>query len=250
MSAPVRPAVAILGITSAIARATANAFAEAGHPLVVAARDEAELARIASDLRVRYRVDVHAVAFDAADHASTESLCDRCVEEAKTLAGVVVGFGFMDEQAAGQADSEIIRRTVNANLTESAVILERFAAHFEQQGAGFIVGIASVAGDRGRQSNYIYGSSKAGFVTYLQGLRNRLDKQGVRVLTVKPGFVDTKMTFGLPGLFLVATPESVGQTIHRAVQREKDVIYVPWFWRYILLIIRAIPERVFKRLSM
>lgn len=250
MSAPVRPAVAVLGVTSAIARATANAFAEAGHPIVVAARDESELDRIASDIRVRYGVEVKSVVFDAADYASTESLCDRCIEACETLAGVIVGFGFMDEQAAGQADSEVIRKTVNANLTESAVMLERFAAHFEDQGAGFIVGIASVAGDRGRQSNYIYGSSKAGFTTYLQGLRNRLDKQGVRVLTVKPGFVDTKMTFGLPGLFLVATPESVGQTIHRAVQREKDMIYVPWFWRYILLIIRAIPERVFKRMSL
>ncbi len=250
MSAPPRPAVAVLGVTSAIARATANAFAEAGHPLVVAARDEPELERIAADIRVRYNVDVHAIVFDAADHASTETLCDRCVAAAGMLAGVVVGFGFMDDHATTQADSNLIRLTMNANLTESAVILEKFATHFLEQGAGFIVGITSVAGDRGRQSNYIYGASKAGMSTYLQGLRNRLDKQGVRVLTVKPGFVDTKMTFGLPGLFLVATPESVGQTIHRAVQREKDVIYVPWFWRYILLIIRAIPERVFKRLSL
>ena len=250
MSAPPRPAVAVLGVTSAIARATANAFAEAGHPLVVAARDEPELERIASDIRVRYNVDVHAIVFDAADHASTETLCDRCAAAAGMLAGVVVGFGFMDDHATTQADSNLIRLTMNANLTESAVILEKFATHFLEQGAGFIVGITSVAGDRGRQSNYIYGASKAGMSTYLQGLRNRLDKQGVRVLTVKPGFVDTKMTFGLPGLFLVATPESVGRTIHRAVQREKDVMYVPWFWRYILLIIRAIPERVFKRLSL
>lgn len=250
MNAPDRPAIAILGVTSAIARATADAFAGAGHPLVVAARNEAELDRIASDLRVRYGVDVHAVTFDATDHSTTESLCARCVEAADTLAGVVVGFGFMDEQAAGQENPGIIRETVGANLTESAVILEKFAANFEAQGTGFIVGISSVAGDRGRQSNYIYGASKAGFTTYLQGLRNRLDKKGVRVLTVKPGFVDTKMTFGLPGLFLVASPESVGRTIYQAIQREKDVIYVPWFWRYILLIIRAIPERVFKRLSL
>ena len=218
--------------------------------MVVAARDEPELERIASDIRVRYNVDVHAIVFDAADHASTETLCDRCAAAAGMLAGVVVGFGFMDDHATTQADSNLIRLTMNANLTESAVILEKFATHFLEQGAGFIVGITSVAGDRGRQSNYIYGASKAGMSTYLQGLRNRLDKQGVRVLTVKPGFVDTKMTFGLPGLFLVATPESVGRTIHRAVQREKDVMYVPWFWRYILLIIRAIPERVFKRLSL
>jgi decaprenylphospho-beta-D-erythro-pentofuranosid-2-ulose 2-reductase len=139
---------------------------------------------------------------------------------------------------------------MNANLTEAAMILEQFAAHFEARGSGFIVGVASVAGDRGRQSNYIYGASKAGFAAYLQGLRARMTKSGVRVLTVKPGFVDTKMTFGLPGLFLVASPESVGRTIHRAVLRERDVIYVPWFWRWILLIIRLIPERVFKRLSL
>jgi short-subunit dehydrogenase len=250
LSAPSRPAVAVLGVTSAIARATANAFAEAGHSLVVCARDEAELERIASDIRVRYGVEVHTVSFDAGTQSTTESLCERCIDKAGTLAGVVLGFGFMAEQAEGQANPGVIRQTMDANLTEAAVILERFAAHFEEQGTGFIAGIASVAGDRGRQSNYIYGASKAGFATYLQGLRNRLDKQGVRVLTVKPGFVDTKMTWGLPGLFLVASPESVGRTIHRAVQRGKDVIYVPWFWRYILLIIRAIPERVFKRLSL
>ncbi len=250
MSTQIRPTVVVLGVTSAIARATANAFADAGHPLVVAARDETELDRIASDIRIRYGVDVHTVSFDATIQTTTESLCERCIDVGGKIAGVVVGFGFMVDQSTGQSDPGVVRLTMDANLTESAVILERFAAHFEDQGAGFIVGIASVAGDRGRQSNYIYGASKAGFATYLQGLRNRLHKQGVRVLAVKPGFVDTKMTWGLPGLFLVATPDAVGQTILRAVQRGKDTIYVPWFWRYILLIIRAIPERIFKRLSL
>lgn len=250
MTAPERPAIVILGVTSAIARATANAFAAAGQDLVIAARDEGELNRIAADIEVRYTVRAHAVALDAEDPASVDLLFDRCHQAAPHIAGVVLGFGYMESQSAAQEDAAIIRRTFSINLTEAAVILEQFAAHFERQGTGFIAGISSVAGDRGRQSNYIYGTSKAGFSAYLQGLRNRLHHSGVRVITIKPGFVDTKMTFGLPGLFLVATPEAAGRAIHRAIVKGKDVAYVPWFWRYIMLIIRAIPERVFKRLKL
>jgi len=107
-----------------------------------------------------------------------------------------------------------------------------------------------VAGDRGRQSNYVYGAAKGALTLYLQGLRNRLQTAGVRVVCVKPGFVDTAMTFGMPGLFLVASPEHVGERIARAVEGKTDVLYVPWFWRYIMLIIRAIPEAVFKRMKL
>jgi short-subunit dehydrogenase len=120
----------------------------------------------------------------------------------------------------------------------------------ERQESGFIVGISSVAGDRGRQSNYVYGSAKSGLTAFLQGLRNRLYPSGVHVMTVKPGFVDTAMTFGLPGLFLVANPQDVGEKLAASAEKGKDEVYIPGFWRYIMAIIKSIPERLFKTLKL
>jgi short-subunit dehydrogenase len=129
-------------------------------------------------------------------------------------------------------------------------LLEQFAARFEERGEGFIAAISSVAGDRGRQSNYIYGASKAGLSAYLEGLRNRLYHRGVHVTTIKPGFVDTKMTFGLPGLFLVASPQQAAKAMYAAIVKKKNTAYVPWFWRYIMLIIRHVPDWQFKKMRM
>ena len=129
-------------------------------------------------------------------------------------------------------------------------VLDQCAALMAAEGQGFIVGISSVAGDRGRQSNYYYGSAKAGLTAYLSGLRNRLSSQGVHVMTVKPGFVDTAMTYGLKGMFLVASPEDIGRAIVRAVEKRRNTVYLPWFWRYIMLIIQHLPEFLFKRLKL
>ena len=140
---------------------------------------------------------------------------------------------------------------IAVNLTSAISILEAFAAVFEQRGSGFLGVLSSVAGDRGKQTNYIYGATKAGLTCYLEGLRVRMFKSNVTVTTIQPGFVDTKMTFGLPlpGP-LVATPTQAGKAIYRAISAGKDEAYVPFFWRYIMLIIRAIPRRVFKKMSM
>jgi len=119
----------------------------------------------------------------------------------------------------------------------------------EARGGGTVVGVGSVAGDRGRIGNYVYGSAKAGFHTYLSGLRNRLNRSGGHVVTVKPGFVDTGMTWGIEGMFLVAPPEKVAEDILKAVAKKKNTIYTPFFWRYIMLIITHIPEFIFKKLS-
>jgi len=135
------------------------------------------------------------------------------------------------------------------SFTGPARFLQMLAPRIESNGAGTIVGVGSVAGDRGRLGNYVYGAAKAGFATYLSGLRNRLTRAGGHVVTVKPGFVDTAMTWGIEGMFLVAPPEAVARSILRAVDRKRDVIYTPFFWRFIMAIIRAIPERVFKKLS-
>jgi short-subunit dehydrogenase len=138
---------------------------------------------------------------------------------------------------------------IDTGLTGAVSILHRLAPVLERRRAGTIVAFGSVAGDRGRLKNYVYGAAKAGLHTYLAGLRNRLGRSGVHVMTVKPGFVDTGMTFGLPGLFLVAQPEAVARACLDAAAKRRDVIYVPWFWQVIMAIIRAVPERIFKRLS-
>ena len=137
-----------------------------------------------------------------------------------------------------------------SNFTGAVSILNHCANYFETLQNGFIIGISSVAGDRGRQSNYLYGAAKGALSLYLQGLRNRLFVSGVRVITIKPGFVDTAMTFGLPGLFLVATPQFVGARIVSALGKSADIVYLPGFWRYLMLIIKHIPEAVFKRMKL
>lgn len=243
-------AVLILGATSAIARGTAAAMAKEGYSLYLAGRDEKELQRDAADLKLRFGTDVGYGRFDAEDYAQHEAFLERVNEEVGTLSGVVLAFGYLGEQGKAATDFDETLAIINRNYVGAVSILNLCAAQMEAAGRGFIVGIASVAGDRGRQSNYTYGSAKGAFALYLQGLRNRLASSGVHVLTVKPGFVDTGMTFGLEGMFLVASPQYVGERITRAVLRGKDVLYVPWFWRYIMLIITHIPERIFKRLSL
>jgi decaprenylphospho-beta-D-erythro-pentofuranosid-2-ulose 2-reductase len=242
-------AVLILGATSAIARATAAAFAARGHSLYLASRDGAELQRIAADLRIRYRVDVRCGLFDAEDCANHAGFLRTVTEQMDGLGGVVLAFGYLGDQLAAR-DFSIGAQVIARNFTGAASILSHCANYFEPLKRGFIIGISSVAGDRGRQSNYVYGAAKGALSLYLQGLRNRLYASGVRVITIKPGFVDTAMTFGLPGLFLVASPQSIGERIAATPQHAGDVVYLPWFWRWIMLIIKLIPEPIFKRLKL
>jgi short-subunit dehydrogenase len=242
-------AVLILGATSAIARATAAAFAAQGTALYLAARDEEELGRIAADLRIRYGVAVHHGSFDAEAVDSHAEFFQSVLAAMPRLSGVVLAFGYLGDQQVAR-DFAVGARIIAVNFTGAVSVLNLCADYFEQARRGFIIGISSVAGDRGRQSNYVYGSAKGALSLYLQGLRNRLYPGGVRVITVKPGFVDTAMTFGLPGLFLVATPQYVGTRIAAAPGRSADVVYLPWFWRYIMLVIQLIPECIFKRMKL
>jgi decaprenylphospho-beta-D-erythro-pentofuranosid-2-ulose 2-reductase len=243
--------VLVLGATSGIGRHIAAAFARRGHDLYVTGRDRQEADRIARDLQLRYEVRVVADTLDARDLASHEQFVGRVVEASGgRLAGAVVAFGLLPEQDVAARDVETARAVIDVNFTGAVSLLTRIADHMCGAGSGFLVGVGSVAGDRGRQSNYVYGSAKGALAVYLQGLRNRLWRHGVRVVTVKPGFVDTAMTYGLPGMFLVAPPERVGEAVARAVDRGRDVVYVPWFWRWVMLVIRLLPERVFKRLRL
>jgi len=244
-----RGTVLVLGATSGIARGTAAALARRGYPLHLAARDGAELTRVAADLGIRFGVPVRASAFDALateDHPAF--LADVLAEG--PLAGVVLAVGALGDAARARTDPGEAEAIFRANFTGPASILTLLANHFEAAGGGFLVGISSVSGDRGRAGNYAYGAAKAALTAFLSGLRQRLFAKGVRVITVKPGFVDTAMTFGMDGLFLVAAPEAVGERIARKIEGRGDVLYVPWFWRWIMAAIRAIPEPLFKRLSL
>lgn len=242
-------AVLILGATSAIARATAAAFAARGDNLYLASRDEEELRRIAVDLRLRYGVEVRHGLFDAEATDTHESFFKAVVTAMPNLSGVVLAFGYLGDQQAAR-DFNLADRIIASNFTGAASILSHCANYFEPLHYGFIIGISSVAGDRGRQSNYVYGAAKGALSLYLQGLRNRLYPKGVRVITVKPGFVDTAMTYGLPGLFLVASPQYIAECIVRSLDKSADVVYLPRFWRYIMLIIKHIPEPIFKRMKL
>lgn len=243
-------AVLILGATSPIARSTAGYLASKGHPLFLASRDEEELTRIASDIQARYGVQTHTGVFDAEEFTAHAPFLQQVVKDIGPLEGVVVAFGYLGQQSKAAEDFEEGRAILNRNFVGACSILSECANYFQAKKSGFIVGISSVAGDRGRQSNYYYGAAKSGLSTFLQGLRNRLHDSGVQVLTVKPGFVDTGMTYGKPGMFLVASPKNVGATIGRAIEQRKDIIYVPWFWRYIMGVIKMIPERIFRRLKL
>ena len=242
--------VLILGATSAIAKAAASAFAEKGHSLFLAGRDTEELYRMASDIHVRHQVEVKYGPFDAEKHQEHSLFLLHVVREMDGLDGILLAFGDLGDQKLAVEDFTVSERIIDRNFTGACSILHHSANYFSKKGSGFIIGITSVAGDRGRQSNYVYGAAKGALALYLQGLRNRLYPKGVKVITIKPGFVDTAMTFALPGMFLVATPEYVGKRIVKAVSKSRDVVYVPWFWHGIMMIIKTIPERIFKRLKL
>ncbi|GAB4403475.1 MAG: SDR family oxidoreductase [Bacteroidia bacterium] len=240
--------VLILGATSDIARAFAHACARQGHPLLLAARQPDRLEADVQDLKLRYGVEVSAWAFDARAYDTHVAFWTALTPRP----GVVVCvFGYLGAQAQAEQDWQMAQEIIDVNYTGAASILHHAARDMEAQGRGVIIGISSVAGDRGRASNYYYGSAKAGFTAYLSGLRNRLASKGVHVLTVKPGFVDTAMTAGLPlPKPLVAQPARVAQDIYRAMQRRRNVLYTLGVWRLIMLIIRHIPEGMFKKMKL
>ena len=238
----------ILGGRSDIAKAVAHKFAGNGFNIYLAARNHQELERDVKDIEIRYQIKAQAVEFDVLDFNSHQDFYDSLQE--KPL-GVVCSVGYLGNQKKAELDFNEADKIIRTNYSGCVSMLSIIARDFEKRQTGFIIGISSVAGDRGRQSNYYYGSAKAGFSAYLSGLRNRLSKSTVPVLTVKPGFVDTKMTegMGLPPL-LTAQPEEVAEDIYRAWEKRKDVVYTKWFWRWIMLIIKNIPELLFKKMKL
>ncbi len=239
----------ILGANSDVAHALARKFAKENKAdFYLASRNKELLDKKVLDLKARYNVNAEAIVFDATDYASHKSFYDSLDPKPD---GVVLAFGYLGDQEKAQSDFKEAGKIIHSNYTGAVSILETVAADFEQREHGFIIGISSVAGDRGRMSNYIYGSAKAGVTTFLSGLRNRLFKKKVHVMTVLPGFINTKMTenLDLPGL-LTAEPSEVANDIYNAYKKKKNIIYTKWYWRIILRIIKSIPENIFKRLRM
>jgi short-subunit dehydrogenase len=239
----------ILGANSDIAYAIANRFAkEKKADVVLASRNLELLHKKVRELKIRHGVDAHAIEFDTGAYASHASLYRQLDPKPDV---VVAAFGYFGSQALAQKDFEEARRIIETNFTGAVSILEIVAADFQKRGSGTIIGISSVAGDRGRQSNYIYGAAKSAFSTYLDGLRNRLARHRVHVMTVKPGFVHTKMTAGmdLPGPITASAEQAAGD-IYAGWLSSKNTLYTRWFWRWIMAIIRGIPEPLFKRMQL
>lgn len=238
----------ILGATSSMARAFARAISAEGGSVFLAGRDLNDLKHIAGDCTLRGAAHAEAVSFDARKPEGFSRIISR-LEKQEGQINAAVFVGSMSEQAEIDADPSLIDGMITDNFAGPARFLQMLAPVMEERGSGTVVGVGSVAGDRGRVGNYVYGAAKAGFHTYLSGLRNRLTRAGGHVVTIKPGFVDTGMTWGIEGMFLVAPPEKVAKDILRAVEKKKNTIYTPFFWRYIMLIIRSIPEPIFKKMS-
>jgi short-subunit dehydrogenase len=242
-----RPAL-ILGAGSGIARAIAAEFAARGHPVLLAARDPAAIERDRADLALRFGVEATAHRFDALETESFETFLDGLP---RTPRIVVCAVGAMDDQDAAARDPARAAHVIAVNFTGPALILEAAArrlAALEEPTA--VIGIGSVAGDRGRAKNYVYGAAKAAFAEWLSGMRQKYSGSQLHVMTVKPGFVATAMTEGmdLPER-LTAQPEEVGAAVVRAVRARRDVIYVRPVWRIVMAIIRAIPEPLFKKMK-
>lgn len=240
--------VLILGATSDMARAMARTFASKGFDLQLAARNMDDLKTLRSDLKIRYNIRCSLHSFDAVK-MDTHSLFWNSLPSIPDISIVV--FGYMNDNQLAINNHEAFVNTIQVNFTGALSILNIISRTYKQQERGQIVGISSVAGERGRGSNFIYGSAKAGFTAYLSGLRNELFPFNVHVTTALPGFVYTKMTedLKLPAL-LTASPEEVADSIYTAITKKKNVVYIKWFWKWIMLIIRNIPEGIFKKLRL
>lgn len=241
--------VLIAGATSAIGQATARLLAKDACSFFLVARDSIKLDAVVSDLRARGAERVETLIGDLNDRRVQKLSVERSVAALGNLDLFLLFFGTLSDQAQCEHVTDRIAEELTTNFVSAATLLNDVARPMEARRSGTIAVVSSVAGDRGRKSNYIYGSAKAGLTAYLEGLRNRLFVSGVHVLTIKPGIVDTPMTENLKSRPLVVGPARVARDIYRAVQRKKDVIYTPLRWKFVMCVIRKIPERLFKRMN-
>lgn len=243
--------ILIIGAASGIAEAVARRYAEQGARFFLVARNSEKLQAISTDLAARGAKDVQTFVMDANDSDLIPRMVDAAWKAFDTIDVALVAHGTLPDQQRAETDIPYAIAEFRTNAESVIACLVGLARRFEPQGKGVIAVMGSVAGDRGRASNYLYGAAKAAIDTYASGLRARLFKNGVHVLTIKPGFVATSMTadLNLPER-LTATPESVARDIQRAITKRRDVLYTPWFWNWIMLMIRWIPAVFFKRMKL
>lgn len=239
----------IVGATSTIAYETAKFFARRGAELFLVARNFEKLHAVADDLEVRGAKRVETCLLDLTRIEQHQEMINTAIETLGRLDMVLIAYGTLSNQQLCQQSVEKMLEEFTINCTSVISLLTILANYFEQQKRGCITVVSSVAGDRGRRNNYVYGAAKAAVSIFLQGLRSRLYESGVTVVTVKPGFVDTPMTASLRKGILFTPASVVGAGIYKAMIRKKEVVYLPWFWRLIMLVIKSIPEPIFKRLS-
>ena len=243
--------VLIIGATSAIANACARLWAEEGSEFFLVARNAEKLEQAAADLRARGAKSVTTITLDLARLEEHSTLVESCVQSLRQIDIALIAHGTLPDQKACEQDVNVALKEFANNGTSVISLLTLLANQFERQRCGSMAIISSVAADRGRPSNYVYGTAKAAVSTFCEGLQARMFKLGVHVMTIKPGFVDTPMTQGLklPGL-LLARPDDVARLILSGLQRKKAVLYTPRFWSLIMLIIKLVPNFVFKRINL
>jgi decaprenylphospho-beta-D-erythro-pentofuranosid-2-ulose 2-reductase len=241
--------ILILGATSAIAEATARIFAKQGDALFLVGRCAERLAAIGDDLRLRGASLALVHCQDLTDDSKHEQILDRATAGMGGLDMALIAYGTLSDQARSESSIDALKSEFQTNAVSVMSLCTVLANRFEAQRHGVIGVISSVAGDRGRRSNYVYGAAKAALTAFTSGLRQRLYRKGVRVVTIKPGFVDTPMTAAFPKGALWASPQSVGAQIARALVRGSPVLYTPRYWRAVMWAVRCIPETIFRQLS-
>jgi len=242
--------VIIIGATSAIAEATARLYAQQGDCLYLFARNEERLKSLYLDLMVRGAKAVSFSKFEANDFSSHGALLGQAIQSLGGVDVLLIAHGTLPDQNVCEDNFDLILKEINTNGISVISFLSHIIPYFEKAEKGTIAVISSVAGDRGKRSNYIYGAAKGMISIYLQGLRSRLYNSNIHVLTVKPGFIDTPMTAQFKKGLLWVKPDSVAKGIFKAVQNNRNEVYLPWYWMVIMRIIKSIPEQVFKKIKL
>lgn len=242
--------VLALGATSAIAEATLRLLAERGARFYLVARNPDKLYAMAADLHTRGASGVATHAMDLDDTGAHPAMLAAAAQSLGTIELALLAHGVLGDQENAQASYAEAEAILRTNFLSSVSLITWLANYFETTKEGTLAVISSVAGDRGRKSNYVYGASKGALSIFVDGVRNRIDRAGVQVLTIKPGFVATPMTAHVAQGPLFAKPAQVARGIVRAIEKRRDVVYLPAFWRGIMLVVRMIPRRIFKKMNM
>ncbi len=242
--------ILVLGATSGIAEACCRLWADRGDSLYLVARNADRLGAVAADMRTRGAASVDTSVADLDDTASHPELLAHAIN---SLGGLDIAFfalGVLGDQSEAERSFVTANQILHTNFTAPVSLLTWLANYCAQRHSGTLAVLSSVAGERGRKSNYVYGSSKAGLTAFVDGLRNRIDREGVSVMTIKPGPVKTSMTAGMKGSGKFADVDAVAATLVKAIDKGTDVVYVPGIWRILMAVIRAVPESIFKKLNL